>query len=207
MMEMLDYCMTEATLLLQHSLKILPVFDKALLDAQSAFKARSEGDNNGYVVKPFAHVRLTNIPICPDLHRYTVPRSNDIGSLLMISGTVIRAGEIKMEERYKVYECQKCSGQFKVFADDCLHNEIPKPVICMAKPERRPSNSSTGSSSPPMAVSCVGTSFKLVKPRSNIDLFKSVQEVRLQEHISKLAVGRVIIGNQSMRLNIVLVYF
>jgi DNA helicase MCM9 len=189
MMELLDVCMEEATILMEHSVKVLEIFDRALLDAQTAFKAKSdlaEGRNNSsspsdFTVKPHAHIRLTNLPICPDLHRHVVPRSVDIGSLIMMSGTIVRSGEIKMEERYKVYECQKCCGFFRVYGDDSFSNEIPKPTICMVK----------GTGGEESSPSCTGTVFNLLKPKSHSDLFKTVQEVRLQEHISKLAVGRV----------------
>ena len=173
----------------KNPLKILDIFDQGLIEAQRSFLANSALDqqviSTSLSFKPNAHVRLIHLPICYDLHRYLVPRSKEVGCLISMSGTIVRSSEIKMEERFKEYECQKCFGTFKVFAEDSILNEIPKPTICSFEPPKHPESQQIP------RVSCTGNAFNLIKPRTQHNLFKSVQEIRLQEHISKLPMGKV----------------
>jgi DNA helicase MCM9 len=79
-------------------------------------------------LKQHLHVRLGNLPICPELTRTKLPRASDVGHFLSITGsqathirlvafktsmldhtgTVIRTTGVKMLEFEKLYICDKC---------------------------------------------------------------------------------------------------
>lgn len=65
-------------------------------------------------VKPNAHVRLHNLPYSMDPDPNPLnPSISSIGSahlgkLVTISGTVLKAGPVKMFEAQKVFMCNKC---------------------------------------------------------------------------------------------------
>ena len=63
-------------------------------------------------VKSKTHVRLGNLPICPELTRTKLPRASDVGHFLSLSGTIIRATVVKMLEYARQYICAKCKTSF-----------------------------------------------------------------------------------------------
>lgn len=65
--------------------KMLPLFDAAL--AQAAVTIMQENTTQvSMSFKSNLHVRLSNLPICPELRRDTIPKSSDIGRFLAVSG-------------------------------------------------------------------------------------------------------------------------
>ena len=53
-----------------------------------------------------------------------------VGSLIGITGTVIRTGAVKMLEWLKIYECSSCRHSFPVMADLETRNTFPKIIKC-----------------------------------------------------------------------------
>lgn len=54
------------------------------------------------------------LPLCPELHRTTFPRNEDIGSFLRVNGTVVRTVLPKLLEYKRVYYCTKCKEPFDI---------------------------------------------------------------------------------------------
>ena len=65
--------------------KTMPLFDSALAQAAIAVMQNTETPTN-MSFKSKLHVRLSNLPVCPELKRNTIPKSSDIGKFLAISG-------------------------------------------------------------------------------------------------------------------------
>lgn len=67
--------------------KMLPLFDGAL--AQAAVSIMQENATQmSMSFKSHLHVRLSNLPICPELRRDKIPKTSDIGRFLALSGGV-----------------------------------------------------------------------------------------------------------------------
>lgn len=65
--------------------KMLPLFDGAL--AQAAVAIMQENATQiSLSFKSHLHVRLSNLPICPELRRDKIPKTSDIGRFLALSG-------------------------------------------------------------------------------------------------------------------------
>ena len=80
------------------------------------------------VSKSNVHIRFSNLPVCPELSRSTVPQSSDVGRLLAISGTVIRTTIVKMLECEREFMCSRCKCSFTMEADFEQYYAIPKPT-------------------------------------------------------------------------------
>ena len=65
-------------------------------------------------MKTKTHIRLANLPICPELTRTKMPRASDTGHFRTISGTIIRTTVVKMLEYARNYVCAKCKHVFTV---------------------------------------------------------------------------------------------
>jgi len=63
------------------------------------------------------HLRIRSLPDLPEFQRQVVPRSEDIGSLISLAGTVTKTGPTKMVTTRKVVSCNKCRHTFHVHAD------------------------------------------------------------------------------------------
>jgi len=153
--------------------KMLPLFDGAL--AQAAVSIMQENATQmSMSFKSHLHVRLSNLPICPELRRDKIPKTSDIGRFLALSGTVIRVSTVKLLEYEKEYICARCKHVFGVQADFEQFYSIPKPTTC---PSSKECNSnkftclSDGASEP---TSC-----------------RDYQEIKIQEQVQKLAVGTI----------------
>ena len=72
-------------LLLAEPNLMLPLFDQSFKKALIAVMQRHES-REFMVFKPNLHVRLSNLPICPELRRDVLPKSSDIRSFLAITG-------------------------------------------------------------------------------------------------------------------------
>ena len=72
-------------LLLAEPNRMLPLFDQALSNALNVI-LQQHNNRHLMVFKPKLHVRLSNLPICPELRRNTLPKSPDIGHFLAITG-------------------------------------------------------------------------------------------------------------------------
>lgn len=74
--------------LLAEPMKTLPLFDSALAQAAMTIMQDTDSPSN-MSFKPHLHIRLSNLPVCPELKRNTIPKSSDINKFLAISGTVV----------------------------------------------------------------------------------------------------------------------
>jgi DNA replicative helicase MCM subunit Mcm2 (Cdc46/Mcm family) len=63
------------------------------------------------------HLRIRSLPDLPEFQRQVVPRSEDIGSLISLAGTVTKTGPTKMVTTRKLVSCNKCRHTFHVHAD------------------------------------------------------------------------------------------
>ena len=84
-LELFDTNLSVSSQLLKEPLKLLPVFDEA---ARSKQKHMIEEKSTGseLVLKLHCHVRVSNLPICPELTRDKLPKSQDVGCFLAITG-------------------------------------------------------------------------------------------------------------------------
>jgi hypothetical protein len=79
-----------ASALLANPVRMLPMCNRTVQAAMAELLA-THSQRFGMLHKPNVHARLSNLPICPELRRPTLPRTEDVGRFLAISGTVIRA--------------------------------------------------------------------------------------------------------------------
>ncbi|KAK5649225.1 hypothetical protein RI129_000254 [Pyrocoelia pectoralis] len=65
-------------------------------------------DNPNLSFKENVCARVYGLPACPELHRSTFPRAEDLNLFLQITGTVIKTRDPKMLEYRRSYKCTKC---------------------------------------------------------------------------------------------------
>ena len=87
-LELFDMNMLISTQLLKYPLELIPVFEKAAILVQRDCLRDLEPNQSEYTisVKLNCHVRISNLPICPELTRDRLPQSKDVGTLLAFSG-------------------------------------------------------------------------------------------------------------------------
>uniref|UniRef100_A0A0A9XC16 DNA helicase MCM9 n=2 Tax=Lygus hesperus TaxID=30085 RepID=A0A0A9XC16_LYGHE len=163
-----ETCTTLGDGILSQPTALLPLCDKALIEAQK--KVKEQLKLCTLVVKVNVHARISALPVCPELYKSVFPRNEDLGSFLRISGTVVRRTMPKMLEFKKTYLCQKCKYTFVLFAEYEKHYAI-QPVGSCRNPE-----------------TCKSTNVVSV---SNPDDFKDYQELKIQEQVGKLDMGSI----------------
>lgn len=112
------------------------------------------------------HVRLSHLP---PRHSFSLPGASHlsaakVGTVIQISGTVVRASPVRMIERTRSYRCaaKGCGHCFTVHADfGHADNALPKPALC----------SST-------AMCCSGTTFV---PLPDGSAHADYQEIKIQD--------------------------
>jgi len=89
-LELFDSNMLVSTQLLKSPLLLIPVFEKAAILAQQERLRDLEPNQSEYElsVKVNCHIRISNLPICPELTRARLPQSEDVGTLLAFSGMI-----------------------------------------------------------------------------------------------------------------------
>ncbi|KAI8814002.1 MCM2/3/5 family-domain-containing protein [Cladochytrium replicatum] len=154
----------------------LPLLDRGAQVAQHRVMRDSDIAKH-LKVKEHLHVRLTRAPPVKEIVRVRIPRSEDVGRLVSLKGTVTRTGLVQMLESVKKYECSKCKRQFPVASEREQFNVVPKPTKCGAIPAKE---------------GCESGKFKEV---SDEDAQKGVcrdyQEIRVQEQLTKLGFGTI----------------
>ncbi len=90
-------------------------WDQALVSAQKLLLVQQTQPSQSWSVKTKVHVRLrvSQVPPfwCPNM-----PRSEEVGMFKLVSGTVVRAGKMKLVERQREMKCGKCGHQFVLHA-------------------------------------------------------------------------------------------
>ncbi len=67
--------------------------------------------------KLHVHLRVRSLPDLPEFRRLCVPRSEDIGSVISLAGTVTKSGQPKMVTTRKLVSCSRCRHNFHIMAD------------------------------------------------------------------------------------------
>jgi DNA replicative helicase MCM subunit Mcm2 (Cdc46/Mcm family) len=131
------------------------------------------------------HARLVHLP--PHINcckpSLSCLDAGDIGSIVQLSGTVVRASPVRMVEKSRAYVClaKNCGHKFVVYADfEQSNNALNAPTNCP--------NLSTINGKP-----CKGTNFEILSGESE---FTDYQEIKIQESASRLGYG--IIPNSTL---------
>eukprot|EP00899_Mesostigma_viride_P004259 jgi/Mesvir1/13834/Mv15983-RA.1 len=127
--------------------------------------------------KPLTHVRV-QLPPYPELNPSIGQlRSCHVGSLLVVSGTVIRTGTVKTLEAARTYECTRCKHRFRLQGEPEQDNLMQLPREC-------PSGTSTKAELG--GKPCKNTAFSFVEGTQECSDY---QEVKVQEHLNALGMG------------------
>ncbi|KAI8613274.1 MCM2/3/5 family-domain-containing protein [Chytriomyces sp. MP71] len=186
-MDMAFYLETNAfaaNLVLQRPAENLPLLDKALVLAQvHVMDANPHGLQ--WTVKELAHVRCTRLPQVPHLQLLRIPRSEHVGKLVNLVGTVIRTGMVKMMDTRRIFQCTTCNGRFGVPVECEIGYTAVKPVNCGVRVATAPGVFESND--------CEGKKFKeiQVEAGSNPADCKDYQEIKVQEQVTKLALGTI----------------
>lgn len=137
---------------------------------------KAESDENDPVPPDFPYpqmrFRLSRLHKAPELFRSTVPKSEDHGLLIEMTGTVIKAGQTNILELKKEFACTSCSTVIMLETDEEQFYMHPRNLNC-SEDACKKSNTlkSTGR----------------VRPEFCVDY----QEIKLQEKIGNLTVGNI----------------
>ncbi|XP_037071750.1 DNA helicase MCM9-like [Pollicipes pollicipes] len=173
-----ESCAVLADLLRTSGSQVLPALDRALVRAaRHLYGQLTDAGVTGLTLKTSLHVRLIELPVCAELQRTCVPRIEDEGQLLCVSGTVVRAGLPHMLETRAYYTCNKCKHPFTVTAEYEQSYQSERPARC---PNPKPCRAGAGfapASAPDVSV--------------RHHQARDYQEIRLQEQVQKLDVGKI----------------
>eukprot|EP00466_Bigelowiella_natans_P005760 jgi/Bigna1/45640/e_gw1.132.3.1 len=156
--------------------KLLPVFNEAVFEAQKIIQKENDNLQN-HAPKILCHARLCNLPPLQECNRPTVSaiRCKDARKMIVISGTVIRTGSVKMLEAEREYQCTRCKHRFRVFSDLEQNSVIELPKTCPSPQD--------GKKKP-----CKSQSFNYVE---GSHVCRDYQEIKIQEIVQKLTVGSI----------------
>ncbi|XP_056619591.1 DNA helicase MCM9 isoform X1 [Triplophysa dalaica] len=154
--------------------QVLPIFDSALQRAALNISQSCSPLQETFKLKHHLHVRISGLPVCPELTRDHIPKARDAGHFLSVTGTVIRTSVTKVLEYERDYMCNKCRHVFSVQADFEQYYTFTNPTNC---PNEDGCNSFkftclSGSDASPAAC-------------------KDYQEIKIQEQVQKLSVGSI----------------
>ncbi|XP_029452280.1 DNA helicase MCM9 isoform X2 [Rhinatrema bivittatum] len=153
--------------------EVLPVFDSALRRAAlTILQSASPSPNDGLLMKPNLHARITGLPVCPELTREHIPKTRDVGRFLSVTGTVIRTSLVKVLEFERDYMCSKCKHVLTVKADFEQYYAFSCPTSC------------------PNEQGCNSTRFTCLSDSSSApSSCRDYQEIKIQEQVQRLSVG------------------
>ena len=113
---------------------------------------------------------LYDLPAC--LIRPEIPNTCKNQQTVGFRGKIIRTQKPKILQVSKLFTCNKCNAEIKVDFDPMIYNQIPKPRKCERDSQEE----------------CSGTKFTEV---DQDPVIKDYQEIKVQEQIQNLQVGRV----------------
>ncbi|XP_069742949.1 DNA helicase MCM9 isoform X2 [Narcine bancroftii] len=151
--------------------ELFPIFDNALHRAAMTI-LKSYAEPHELIMKQNLHVRISGLPLCPELTRDRIPKTRDVGHFLSIVGTVIRTGLVKVLEFEHKYMCNKCRHVFTVTADVEQHCTFCRPTSC------------------PNPEGCNSKKFACISGSSTSSC-KDYQEIKIQEQVQRLSVGSI----------------
>lgn len=113
------------------------------------------------------HVRLTALPMIPEVYKNNIPRSHDIGKFIALRAVVSRVGPVQILEGAARYFCSKCGFYFYVHATAETNYVLKSPRFC---PNRK--------------KNCNSTMIKHITEERF--LAKNYQEIRVHEQFGSL---------------------
>ncbi|TPP56402.1 Dna replication licensing factor mcm9 [Fasciola gigantica] len=165
-------CLCEFDGVFSELLLVRPHDTLSLLDEGLRVALNADRQINSSIKQPYGHVhvRLKALPVIPEVHRNTIPWSEDVGRFVALRATVSRVGPVQVFEECAQYVCTKCGFRF------ALHAKLDQNYVL--RPPRFCPNRQQG---------CHSTS---VKPISE-ETFqaKNYQEIRVHERFRCLSVG------------------
>ncbi|XP_037393430.1 DNA helicase MCM9 isoform X2 [Pygocentrus nattereri] len=153
--------------------EVLSVFDSGLHTAALSI-SQSEAFHRDLRPKRNLHVRISGLPMCPELTRDHIPKARDTGHFLSVSGTVIRTSVTKVLEYERDYMCNKCRHVFSVQADFEQYYSFSPPTHCPSEDECSSFKFTCLSDSSAAPAAC-----------------KDYQEIKIQEQVQRLSVGSI----------------
>uniref|UniRef100_A0A8B9RG44 DNA helicase MCM9 n=1 Tax=Astyanax mexicanus TaxID=7994 RepID=A0A8B9RG44_ASTMX len=153
--------------------EVLPVFDSALHKAATSI-SQTESLHRGLKPKCNMHVRISGLPVCPELSRDHIPKARDVGHFLSVTGTVIRTSVTKVLEYERDYMCNKCRHVFSVQADFEQFYSFSPPSHCPSEDECNSFKFTCLADSDAAPAAC-----------------KDYQEIKIQEQVQRLSVGSI----------------
>ncbi|XP_074902498.1 DNA helicase MCM9 [Buteo buteo] len=155
--------------------EVLPIFDSALRRAAlAALQAATTATPPQLSVKQNLHVRVSGLPVCPELTREHIPKTRDVGHFLSVTGTVIRTSLVKVLEFERSYICNKCKHVFVVKADFEQYYAFCRPSACLNE------------------EGCNSTKFTCLSgTTSSPTCCRDYQEIKIQEQVQRLSVGSI----------------
>ncbi len=164
--------------------RILREADEVAAEACGKVHREVRGDPR-YSPKEWVHVRISLLPNVPIFRRPTLPRSEDVGLLVEIRGTVVKTALPRTLEKAKTMRCSRCGTEFLASADYAQFYRLSRPSSC------------------PGSSGCPGTYFSVVSragEKNNLELCADFQEIKVQEQVSKVNVPQT-----RMKLRVVLI--
>ncbi|KAG7316378.1 hypothetical protein KOW79_019919 [Hemibagrus wyckioides] len=153
--------------------QVLHVFDEALHAAALAV-SRAEPPQGCVKLKRNLHVRVSGLPVCPEMTREHIPKARDVGHFLSVTGTVIRTSVTKVLEYQRDYMCNKCRHVFSVLADFEQYYTFTPPSRCPNEDE------------------CNSFKFTCLAERdAPPSSCRDYQEIKIQEQVQRLSVGSI----------------
>ena len=137
---------------------------------------KDESDENDPIPPDFPYpqmrFRFSRLHKAPELFRSTVPKSEDHGLLIEMTGTVIKAGQTNILELKKEFVCNSCSAVFMLETDEEQFYMYPRNFNC-TEDSCKKSNT--------------------LKPTGKVhpEFCVDYQEIKLQEKIGNLTVGTI----------------
>eukprot|EP00755_Sulcionema_specki_P007470 Sspe_Gene.38376::Locus_18497_Transcript_1_1_Confidence_1.000_Length_2593::g.38376::m.38376/K10738/MCM9; DNA helicase MCM9 len=131
-----------------------------------------------YTVKTQVRARITSMPLVDEFYRPSITslRTEDVGQMLAVRGTIIRESSVKMFEACTTYVCERCHGT----------KEGRKDV-----PSLSPAHGPGVSIRPPQCSSC-GRQMVPAQARFKESVqLRDYQEVKLQDQVASLKAGTI----------------